>query len=527
MRMIPASPHKTESLAEKRIFDVLRKAFNDADSKNFTAFHSLNLTRHAKKRFGEIDFLIVCPFGIYVLEVKGGRVSCEDGVWYYTNKNDERNVSYEGPFKQAESALHGLLEKGKEKLPLSVIEDFSIGYGIVLPDCRLGVAGAEWDPQIICQDGAHHDIERWLKGLFKYWRSKDFKERYASSESIKILNQFLRPEFEAVIPLHSRKEQATEEIKQLTESQMDFVDSLEINDRVICTGGAGTGKTFMAVELARRWTADDHSQVVLVCRSNWLRNFLKSKFVIPGLTVTTVEGLGMAARRAGVDTFDSLIVDEGQDLLSMETLDKLDDALVGGLAEGRWCYFHDVNNQAGLFGSFDRDALSYLESLNAFKVALKRNCRNTALILDKIKSSTGADMGVLGAGSGPDIRELMPEDEEGLARFVASELHFIINEGGLSGSEVTILADESIGQDFFSYLPEKLRKSIAVLDEFSMQNFPPNSISFSEIKNFKGLENEAIIFVGMPKTKGDPDTLSQAYVAMSRARSILSIIYAP
>jgi len=254
---------------------------------------------------------------------------------------------------------------------------------------------------------------------------------------------------------------------------------------------------------------------------------LKSKFVIPGLTVTTVEGLGMAARRAGVDTFDSLIVDEGQDLLSMETLDKLDDALVGGLAEGRWCYFHDVNNQAGLFGSFDRDALSYLESLNAFKVALKRNCRNTALILDKIKSSTGADMGVLGAGSGPDIRELMPEDEEGLARFVASELHFIINEGGLSGSEVTILADESIGQDFFSYLPEKLRKSIAVLDEFSMQNFPPNSISFSEIKNFKGLENEAIIFVGMPKTKGDPDTLSQAYVAMSRARSILSIIYAP
>lgn len=526
MRMIPASPHKTESRAEKRIFDVLRNAFNDADSKNFTAFHSLNLTRHARKRFGEIDFLIVSPFGIYVLEVKGGRVSCEDGVWYYTNKNNERNVSYEGPFKQAESALHGLLKKAEEKLPASIIEEFSIGYGVILPDCRLGVSGAEWDPQIICQDGAHHDIERWLKGLFKYWRSKDFKERYASAESIKLFNQFLRPHFEAVIPLHSRKEVANEEIKQLTESQMDFVDSIEINDRVVCTGGAGTGKTFMAIELARRWTADD-SQVILVCRSPWLKNFLKSKFVIPNLTVTTIDGLQMAARRSDVEVFDALIVDEGQDLLSMDALDRLDGFLRGGLSDGRWCFFHDVNNQAGLFGPFDRDALNYLESLNAFKISLKRNCRNTSLILDKIKVSTGADMGILGAGNGPEIRESNPVDEEGIAQFIASELHYIVQDGGLSGSEVTILVDESHSSDFFSCLPEKLRNSIVVLDEFSMQSFPPNNISYSEIGNFKGLENEAIILVGMPRAFHDHDSRARAYVAMSRARSILSIIYAP
>jgi hypothetical protein len=60
-----------------------------------------------------------------------------------------------------------------------------------------------------------------------------------------------------------------------------------------------------------------------------------------------------------------------------------------------------------------------------------------------------------------------------------------------------------------------------------MQNFPPNNISYSEIGNFKGLENEAIILVGMPSAFQDHDSLARAYVAMSRARSILSIIYAP
>jgi len=80
MRMIPDTPHGTHSQAEKRVFDRLRAAFASEQDGVFTAYHSLNLTRHAYKRFGEIDFLICCPHGIFVLEVKGGRVGCHNGV---------------------------------------------------------------------------------------------------------------------------------------------------------------------------------------------------------------------------------------------------------------------------------------------------------------------------------------------------------------------------------------------------------------------------------------------------------------
>jgi hypothetical protein len=39
------------------------------------------------------------------------------------------------------------------------------------------------------------------------------------------------------------------------------------------------------------------------------------------------------------------LVDEGQDLLSMGSLEKLDAVLAGGLEKGQWCFFHDLNNR--------------------------------------------------------------------------------------------------------------------------------------------------------------------------------------
>lgn len=523
MRMIPASPHRSDSTAERRIFDVLRMTFGGQHNSEFIAFHSLNLTRHARKRFGEIDFLILGPLGIYVLEIKGGRVSCSEGVWQYTNKNGDVNTSYEGPFKQAESALHGLMNKVREKLPSALIESFSIGFGVVLPDCRLAASGAEWDSQMVCDDGAHKDMERWLKGLFRYWRAKDSKDRRASPEAVKQLTQFLRPEFEAIVPLHSRTEEASSEIKQLTDSQMGFVDSIELNPRVTCSGGAGTGKTFLAVEVARRWTADG-ATVALVCSSPWLANYLKTKFILAGLTVCTVSGLKTAARRAGVEKFDALIIDEGQDLLSMELLTDLDSFVDQGLEGGKWCFFHDVNNQSGLFGRIEPDAMEYLNSLNAFKVPLRRNCRNTAVILDTIKARTGADSGIAGAGAG-DVVEHNVFDLEGAADRLATEIQRIVHDGGLPESDVTVLVYGLSEKALLDALPERLRNRVVLLDEFSMQTFPPSQISVSRIDSFKGLENEAIILVGLPPKIDQPALNVQAYVAMSRARSVLSIIY--
>ena len=135
-----------------------------------------------------------------------------------------------------------------------------------------------------------------------------------------------------------------------------------------------------------------------------------------------------AARRAGVDTFDRYIIDEGQDVFESEILDKLEPSLDGGWSKGKWCIFYDVNNQAGLFGTTDLDTEAYLESLGAAKVPLTTNCRNTKLILDKVKNDLGADMGIRGAGNGPQIRELQAKSPEESATLLAKELKNLIKK---------------------------------------------------------------------------------------------------
>ena len=64
-----------------------------------------------------------------------------------------------------------------------------------------------------------------------------------------------------------------------------------------------------------------------------------------------------------------------------------------------------------------------------------------------------------------------------------------------------------------------------MLDEYSFRKFPGDRISFSTIANFKGLENEAIIVVDLTDPKMFEGNLVNHYVAMSRARSFLSIIW--
>jgi trehalose-6-phosphatase len=109
MQVIPDSPYKTDSIAEKRVFDKLRESY--VNNPMYVAFHSLSLTTHEKKRFGEADFVIVCEYGLFVLEVKGGRISVRDGKWYTVNKHGEEYKLKESPFRQAEGALHAIDRK--------------------------------------------------------------------------------------------------------------------------------------------------------------------------------------------------------------------------------------------------------------------------------------------------------------------------------------------------------------------------------------------------------------------------------
>ncbi len=71
-RMLPPEvAEDNPSNAEKRIF----QKFKDGLSGEWTVLHSLGLAHHNRKRWAEADFVLVGPRGVFVGEVKGGRIA--------------------------------------------------------------------------------------------------------------------------------------------------------------------------------------------------------------------------------------------------------------------------------------------------------------------------------------------------------------------------------------------------------------------------------------------------------------------
>jgi len=518
MRMIPSQPLVTSSNAEMRMFDQLRSAFSEPGQNGWFAMHSLNLPRHEYKRFGEIDFVICGPEGLFVIEVKGGGVSCHDGIWETTNRYGETKRLRESPFKQAEGALHGL----RRKLPSTLTNVFVVGYGVVMPDIERLPDCVEWDRAVLAAGRGFRQFEKWLERFIRHWRAKDGNKPVVSSSQLKALQQFLRPDFEAVVPLHISMHDVEDRIVRLTEDQLRWVDAIEVNPRVICSGGAGTGKTMLALELAKRWCASG-MKTVLACHSLWLKRYLE-RHAVPGLTISLADSIHVTARRAGIDKFDALIVDEGQDILNMDTLDKLDRFVSAGISEGRWCFFHDVNNQSGLCGSYVPDAYEYLLGSSPLQIPLKTNCRNTLPILQRIQGDLNADVGNSGVGDGPAVREVYVADDDSAVQALEKELSCLVDAEGFNPGDIVILSPVPFTQSWTSSLSDNMRNSITILDDASPRNMNRHSIGFAQIRDFKGLESEVVVLVDMLRPGHSESLRSLYYVGMSRGRALLSMI---
>ena len=518
MRMIPSQPLGTRSYAEMRMFDQLRAAFSRPDQEGWFAMHSLNLPRHEYKRFGEIDFVVCGPDGLFVLEVKGGGVSCRDGLWDTTNRYGETERLRESPFKQAEGALHGL----RGMLPASLSKVFVVGYGVVIPDVDRLADSAEWDRAVLADGRDFRQFEKWLERFIRYWRAKDPCKRGATPSQLKALRQHLRPDFEAVVPLHVSAHEVEMRIARLTEDQLRLIDVVEANPRVLCSGGAGTGKTMLALELAKRWGAPG-MKTALACHSPWLKRFLERN-AVPGLIVSLAKSLHVAAKRAGIERFDALIVDEAQDLLNMDTLAQLNSCLHGGISGGRWCFFHDANNQSGLCGTYVPDAYEYLESICPARIPLTTNCRNSLPILQRIQADLDADVGHSGVGDGPAVREVCVADADRAIQALDKELHDLVDVEGFNPGDIVVLSPLPFVQSWTSSLSENLRDSICVLDDASPRNMNRHTLGFAQIGDFKGLESEVVVLVDMPRPGHSEPLRSLHYVGMSRARALLSMI---
>jgi hypothetical protein len=525
MKMIPSQAHETGSTAELKVFQkfsAIASMGQDA-----VCFHSLTIANHVIQRFGEADFVVICRSGLFVFEVKGGIVSRDgNGTWHFIDRWGNDNTSKRGPFVQAQEALHSIsavVEKGIDK---GVFDKICIGFGVLMPDSSFDVTGAEWDEQTVLTADGFNFFDRWLKQFTAYWFSRDNRpdKSILSADEIQKIKECLRPEFAPKASLNGQLEIIHARMIRATKDQFRLLDVVQANPRAICIGGAGTGKKELAFELCMR-IGETNNKTLLVCKSLWLSRYLMAKSMNRHVSFSTIAQLSGTADNTKNMLYDSLIVVEGHEIITaQENMELLGKLLKGGFLKGRWRLFADKNYLEGLPISENLDFNGYADllRLNPVKIPLKRNCRNTAGIIQHIQRNTGYDTGETGSGYGPDVKVL--KCDNGPEYLLAEELKRLTSIESVPLREITILSPVGFKKSCACRLNAYSRSNIHVLDEHSVEKIHmDNKISYAPIENFKNLENKCLILIDICccDFKNRPELL---YLGMSRATASLSVI---
>ena len=550
-----------KSTGERMLFNIFK---NSPFTINWIVLHSLNLSQHTKRLYGEIDFLILIPDGgIYVMEVKGGDIKCVDGVWQFTDKFSNTYTSNIGPFNQARDAMFSLrsaIEKefGKGHKFTKILSGFLCAF----PHVGFDKHSVEYEPwQILDKDSIRGSMENFFQNLVQQFIQKHRGQKWFSEKDslpdvndLNSLCDFLRGDFERVRTIKERLEEFDKQVKSYTAEQYRILDSIQINNRSVTQGSAGTGKTMIAIESAIRAASEDKT-VFLTCYNRligeWMQKQVeewKDKITVSNLHSYLFEvskGFGYDKTqsnkqdfytkylpsllkdifRKGIEKqFDKLIIDEGQDLIREEYLSLFDSMVVGGLANGNWEIYGDFERQAIFAQLSKKEMLSLI-----YKVAqptnflLKINCRNTKQIGEETSLISGFEKPpfLLEHLEGIPVEYTFYNDEKHQKQLLAEQLK-ILSASGLPMNELVIVSPKKFENSCACSVSDFTIKEIKNTSEISATN---NFFGFATVQSYKGMECNYVLITDIEDLTSDV-AKSLLYVGMSRARYGLIMLIA-
>ncbi len=557
-RMIPPVTRTCRYDGER---EIALRIQNDPATEDWHVLHSLDIADHRSQVAGECDFVIIIPGrGVLCIEVKGCRsLKVEGGLWYYgTNPHGDKR----GPFKQASENMHSLRQYLLRKRPdLGKVVFWS---AVIFPYIPFSKTSPEWhDWQVI---DARNYIARPVSQLFlnvieqarnllaesptARWFDKSSNE--PDDDQRDIIVDVLRPEFEFYESPAGRRRQLNEKLKQFTGEQFIALDAMQANPRVVFNGPAGTGKTLLAIESARR-AVQQKKKTLFLCYNKFIAQWIKAQFVrldFQYLTVGTlhsqmlnscrtkppvsadvgfwtdtlpdlaIESLLLGTQES--EQFEMMIVDEAQDILRPEYLDYLDLCLAGGMATGSWNMFGDFVYQQ-IYSAADMQLEEFIRarSVNTPVYTLGINCRNTPRV---------AAYAPLLGGLSPDYQKILREDDN-----IKPELIFFKDDQQQKVKLSQLLMrfrekEKFKGTEIIILSPSAASCCAATLSppwRDRVKSFTPEStgghIGYCTIHSFKGLEAPVVIVTDL-KMIMNTESMNLMYIAVTRSLSRLVLL---
>lgn len=548
MKLIPPYIANETSSAERKI---LRLFADNRKLGDWYCLHSLGLSNHIFKREGEIDFLLIGPEGIFVIEVKGGRVQRRNGLWLFTDRFGRITQKKESPFNQAKTALYSIRNNLSRKFDRSVTEHV-FGYGVIFPDIVFDITSPEWETEMICDSrNPTKPVNEYISELAGYWASHQQKATMLGPDEILEIVDFLRRDFEIIYPVSLDLHESEEQILSLTLEQYRALDAMELNPRLFFSGPAGTGKTVLAVEKARRNNAKG-IKTLFLCFNRLLGSYLTEVIRQENLEHIKADSMhqffyehisskGLAGELRkhdnektlftdtypelfvkawqGEPQFTELIIDEGQDILTDKYTSALDQCLVGGFHKGRWTIFIDRDVQKNMFSAFDQKVYEKLMDLSA-SYQLTVNCRNTMPIALQAEVVTGYPLGQVKKAKGLPVKYLWYMSSSDQAHQVSEAINNLLKEG-VSADEITILSPRRYLESLAGSGKLRLNAGIYRLGS-GKYKVSKGFIGCSTIHAYKGMENTVVILTDIEDLSSE-EARTINYVGYTRPRSLLIV----
>ncbi|MDV2977998.1 UNVERIFIED_CONTAM: NERD domain-containing protein [Actinomycetes bacterium ARC8] len=533
VRCYPQEPEFTDkTAAEKKVWEILRRDLPD----DALLFHSVQL-RHQRAEH-EIDLLVLLPgVGVAVIEVKGGLVSVENGTWYQSGAKDKHPLK-ESPMAQVQSASHALRELlGKHMgsrftsriadLVCFPYTDWPADYSSVGLPRDLVIDRGQVEHLV---EHLHQAIEE--RGAGSSTLAPEFAERM-----IRHLNGDTGPLGATPAEVDYAQAMSNEDIQEtLTARQSILLSCTRSLNRVQFLGGAGSGKTWMALRKAKELAKED-KRVGLFCYNKGLGLYLQSevgtwrqnKPVHVGEFHEYARKLGVPDG-TGQEYFE---VELPQHLLALSrTLpeeEKLDAVIVDEAQDfaGSWweallaCTKDPANGDVYAFmddrqdvyqrwdGQFSGDGMPLVP------IHVDDNLRNTRRIADTFKQIIGNHSKLRG-GEGYAVRYVNCATEDAVD--VASDCVDALLDEGWANNQIALLTTNRrhpIHQDHFEN---------GTIDSEYWPAFHRDEEEFyGHVLGFKGLERSVVILC-VNGYKDMQRSTEQLYVGFSRARSLLVVV---
>jgi hypothetical protein len=461
---------------------------------------------------GEADFVVAHPAkGVLFLEVKGGLVSHDPKTSRWTSR-DRFGVTHgiKDPVQQAMKSKHELLKKFRTMASWPT-ERVRLRHGVILPDCepKAKEPVGSYEQQLFCFSTQLRDrLAEWIADrLDSHADDGRDIEVGPGKTGIAAIDSTIAAPARLVVPLHRElSADISQQDALLTGAQMQAVVSIDSLPRVVAEGGAGTGKTVVACELAARY-AEGGRSTLLCCLSEALAASLRRRIGDrPGLVVMTLSEMRVAASDRRLDRFEAVIVDEGQDV-DWTDWDMIEACLIDG---GLLRVLFD-SNQAVYRARDDLET-----RLQAKGICLQLNLRNTkhiAAVTDPLYR------GPLIVCTGPEGRPArlfnMGDAQEAQAQALAL-VRELVEGHSLAPRDVTLLVPDS--KTASAMKAKLLTARMPVTDAASPAQ---SAVVVETIARFKGLESVAVVILADRLCANNTEL---SYVAVSRARGLLLVV---